>query len=113
MYSLIRDNLPELLKQSKQQLNYAAIVNDEFFILALKQKMIEDVNSFLTSKETIDVNALVNIQTLIDSLVALSIEEKQFKKACEDKAEKEGTYSKRYIAVFDEIQKEEKSPEAE
>jgi len=113
MYSLIRDNLPELLKQSKQQLNYAAIVNDEFFILALKQKMIEDVNSFLTSKETIDVNALVNIQTLIDSLVALSVGEKQFKKACEDKAEKEGIYSKRYIAVFDEVRKEEKTPEAE
>ena len=72
MYKLVRDKIPELLQQSNQICNYAAIGNDEFFIFALKQKLVEEVNEFLSSHEVIDVDELIDIQTVINSCGIIS-----------------------------------------
>ena len=102
MYKLVRDNIPNLIKQSNQICNYAAVVNDEFFILTLKQKLVEEVNEFLNSKESIDVDELIDVQTVIDSFIELVTGEEKFKQMYNDKLIKNGGFNKRYIAFFED-----------
>lgn len=102
MYKLVRDKIPELLQQSNQICNYAAIGNDEFFIFALKQKLVEEVNEFLSSQEVIDVDELVDIQTVINSFVELSVGKTKFKTLYDQKLDARGSFSKKYIAFFED-----------
>lgn len=107
MYNrLIRDKIPEAVKKANQIINYAAIANDELYAFALKQKLIEDVNEFLTSPEVVDVNKLVDLQTLINSFIELSVKQTEFKKMYDEKTAVDGAYDKRYVVFLEEPKKQ-------
>lgn len=104
MYVLVRDNIPSMIKESNKFCNYAAVQNDEMFILALKQKLIQDVNAFLGSKEAVDINQLIEIKNLVDAFVEVFVGEEKFEKLYQKSKEINGGFEKRYIVFFNEVQ---------
>lgn len=104
MYVLVRDNVPNMIKESNKFCNYASIQNDEMFTLALKQKLIQDVNSFLGSREAVDINQLIEIKNLVDAFVEVSVGEEKFEKLYQKSKEINGGFEKRYIVFFDDVQ---------
>lgn len=103
MHVLVRDNVPNMIKESNKFCNYASIQNDEMFTLALKQKLIQDVNSFLDSKEAVGINQLIEIKTLVDAFVEVSVGEEKFEKLYQKSKEINGGFEKRYIVFFDDV----------
>ena len=54
MFKLIRDNIPELMRVEGQLLNFAVAQNDEFYVGLLKGKLVEEVNEYLASGDSIE-----------------------------------------------------------
>lgn len=103
MFKLIRDNIPELIKESGEVCDYAVVQNDEFYISLLKDKLIEEVNEFLWAEPTIERNLeeLVDVITVIKALVAaLNISEADFETKYKEKLAKNGGFAKKYVAFF-------------
>lgn len=96
MFKLIRDNIPELVKAEGKQLNTAAVQNDEFFVALLKGKLIEEVNEYLSSEDSIE--ELVDIKTVLDYLIGNRQEE--FNLVYDGKLKEHGGFEKRYIGFF-------------
>lgn len=105
MYSLIRDNIPELVAANNEQCNYATANTDSLFIGLLRAKLVESVEAFLA---TSDVAELVDVQTVLDTIVEMAnVSKDDFKKAVEDKLAAQGGFTKRYIAFFNDTKKTE------
>lgn len=102
MYMLVRDNVPAAMRKENQQCNYAKIENEEFYVFALKQKLVEYINLFLSSKEPIDISALVETQILINSFLELSVRKEEFEKMCADSLATAGGFSNRYVIFYDD-----------
>ncbi len=103
MYKLVRDNIPELIKESGEVCDYAAVQNDELYVSLLKDKLIEEVNEFLWADPTVERNLeeLIDITTVIKSLVAaLGISEADFETKYTEKLTKNGGFVKKYVAFF-------------
>lgn len=96
MFKLIRDNIPTLIETDGGRINYAAVQEDEFFKSLLRGKLIEEVNEYLSSEDSLE--ELVDIKTVIDYLVGDRIEE--FKELFEQKFKDRGGYEKRFIGFF-------------
>ena len=96
MFKLIRDNIPELVQTEGKQLNVAAAQNDEFFLALLRGKLIEEVNEYLSSENSIE--ELVDIKTVLDYLIGNRQEE--FNLIYETKLKEYGGFEKRYIGFF-------------
>lgn len=104
MFKLIRDNVPELMRQSGQVCNFASIENDELFMALLRSKLIEEVNEFLASG---DVGELVDVKLVIDTLLSANgISEEQFKKLYDDKLKAKGGFERKYIGFFQDTQQD-------
>lgn len=96
MFKLIRDNIPELVKAESKQLNFAAAQDDEFFLALLRAKLVEEVNEYLSSNDSIE--ELVDIKTVIDYLIMNRQEE--FNHIYEEKLKIHGGFDKKYIGFF-------------
>lgn len=96
MFKLIRDNIPALVEAEGNQLNVAAVQNDEFFLALLKNKLIEEVNEYLSSENSIE--ELVDIKTVLDYLIGNRQEE--FNLVYDGKLKEHGGFEKRYIGFF-------------
>lgn len=96
MFKLIRDNIPELMSSSGQQLNYAAAQDSDFIKTLLRGKLVEEVNEYLSSDDSLE--ELVDIKTVLDYLIADRLPE--FKELYEKKFKEHGGYEKKYIGFF-------------
>lgn len=96
MFKLIRDNIPELMAKEGQALNYAVAQNDEFYVGLLRGKLIEEVNEYLSSGDSIE--ELVDIKTVLDCLIGDRVEE--FQRIYDEKLKEHGGFEKRYIGFF-------------
>lgn len=100
MYVLVRDNVPKIIKDANQVCNYASVVNPEMYVFLLKQKLTGEVNAFLSSKELVDIDKLVEVKTLIDEFVKESIGADEFSIAYNKKLTDQGGFEKRYIVFL-------------
>lgn len=96
MFKLIRDNIPELIQAEGKQLDVAAVQNDDFFLALLRSKLIEEVNEYLSSENSIE--ELVDIKTVLDYLIGNRQEE--FNLVYDGKLKEHGGFEKRYIGFF-------------
>ena len=96
MFKLIRDKIPEVIAEQGMQLNYASAQNDEFFKALLRSKLIEEVNEYLASGDSIE--ELVDVKTVIDYLIADRKEE--FDQIYEQKLKLRGGFDKKYIGFW-------------
>lgn len=96
MFKLIRDNIPELMAKEGQTLNYAVAQNDEFYVGLLRGKLIEEVNEYLASGNSIE--ELVDIKTVLDCLIG--DREEEFQRVYDEKLKEHGGFEKRYIGFF-------------
>ena len=96
MFKLIRDNIPTLVTKDGGRLNHAAAQDDDFFKSLLKGKLIEEVNEYLSSGDSLE--ELVDIKTVLDYLIGERLPE--FKGLYEQKFAEHGGYEKRFIGFF-------------
>ena len=102
MFKLVRDRIPELIEQSGQICNYAETKNKELFVELLRAKLIEEVNEFLS---TGTVEELADITLVIETIAeVLGYSKEQFEKACSDKNDERGKFSKKYIIFLPDKQ---------
>lgn len=95
MYRLIRDNIPEILKEEGKPCDYATAQTDGLFADLLRRELIATVNSFLTSNT---VDDLADVLAVIDTILEIGgISKEDFEKLCTEKLEKLGGYTKRLI----------------
>ena len=98
MFKLIRDKVPEQMKASGQVCNYATAENEELFIILLKNKLIEEVQEFLTSG---NVQELADVETVIKTLLkAANVSDEDYDKIYQEKIKNNGAFNKRYIGFF-------------
>jgi predicted house-cleaning noncanonical NTP pyrophosphatase (MazG superfamily) len=102
MFKLIRDNIPELMREEGQPLDFAVAQNDEFFKNLLRGKLIEEVQEYLNSGDNIE--ELADIQTVLNSLI--SDRKAQFDQVYAEKLEQHGGFEKRYIGFFPDPRRE-------
>ena len=96
MFKLIRDNIPDLMAASGQTLNYAAAQDEAFIETLLRGKLIEEVNEYLSSDDSLE--ELVDIKTVLDYLIAERLPE--FNELYKKKFEEHGGFEKKYIGFF-------------
>ena len=99
MFKLIRDNIPELITKEGGHLNFAAAQDDDFFKSLLKAKLIEEVNEYFASGDSLE--ELVDIKTVLDYLIGDRLPE--FKEMFEQKFKEHGGFEKRYIGFFADV----------
>ena len=99
MYKLVRDNIPELMKKSDIVCNHAIIQNDELYVAFLKEKLIEEVNEFLSCKGNDNpIAELADIICVVHALYTLAgISDDEFKNIYMSKVESNGDFTKRII----------------
>ena len=96
MFKLVRDKIPELIQENGDVFDYAVIQNDEFFRAMLKNKLIEEVNEYLGSNDSLE--ELADIQLVLNTLVGDQKEE--FDRIYAVKRAERGEFSKRYLGFF-------------
>ena len=105
MFKLIRDNIPTLLANEGGRLNYAAAQDEDFFKSLLKAKLIEEVNEYLDSGDSLE--ELVDIKTVLDYLIGERLPE--FTGLYDQKFQEHGGYEKRFIGFFPDAPAKEQS----
>lgn len=101
MYKLVRDLIPSIIQQAEGICNYAEIKNDEFYYALLQNKLIEEVNEYLTTGE---VTELVDIVTVIKYIA--DVAKVDLTKIYEEKLKTNGGFDKKYIVFFPDPQPE-------
>lgn len=97
MYKLIRDNVPALMAEAKQPCNYAAIQSADLYVAALREKLIEEVNEFLSPGQP----SLEEIADIITVLVAFTeFLPGNLKEVYEQKLASHGGFEKRLLGFF-------------
>lgn len=102
MFKLIRDNIPQIIKESGNVCNYATAENDELYKALLAEKLIEEVQEWLRDRNT---EELVDITTVIRAMLAADgISEEEFAQLYKAKIKKNGGFEKKYIGFFPDPQ---------
>lgn len=99
MFKLVRDNVPSIMNKNGEICNYAEVQNDELMIYLLHNKLIEEVNEYLSSG---DVSELADLKSVIEALVATLNMQKQFDEAYAKKLDERGGFTKKYVAFFND-----------
>ena len=100
MFKLVRDEIPELIKKQGQVCNFAQIQNPELMIGFLREKLIEEVNEFLSSDpaSTQSLEELVDVLTVVRAICSFGgIDNDTLEKLYSDKMAKKGGFVKGYI----------------
>lgn len=102
MFKLIRDNIPKIVQEKNEVIDFATVENDEFFYQLLLSKLSEEVNEFFISD---DVTELVDILTVIKKIVECKkLTEEEFTELYNLKEKTNGKFDKRYIGFFPDPQ---------
>ena len=98
MFKLIRDKIPNKVRDAGGVCNFATTENIELYLDLLKSKLVEEVSEFLESG---DILELVDTLTVIKTYVkAVGYSEEDFNKMYQDKLKSNGGFDKRYIGFF-------------
>lgn len=102
MFKLIRDKIPNKIRDAGGVCNFATTENIELYIDLLKSKLIEEVSEFLESG---DIMELVDTLTVIKTYIkAIGYSEEDFDKLYKEKLKTNGGFEKRYIGFFPDPQ---------
>lgn len=100
MFKLIRDNIPEIIKEKGELCNFAQVQNPELMAGVLREKMVEEVNEFLQANPTSDesLQELVDIVTVVRAIyTAGGLDDEEFEKLYQEKLKTRGGFDKGYI----------------
>lgn len=100
MFKLVRDRIPELVSGAGEVCNFAQIKNPELMTGFLREKLVEEVNEFLTAdpSSSKSLEELVDIVTVVRAIYefgGLSAEE--FEKIYQKKLEERGGLHEGFI----------------
>jgi predicted house-cleaning noncanonical NTP pyrophosphatase (MazG superfamily) len=90
--NLIRDNVPQKVKERGEVCSYAVIQNEETYQELLRDRLIDTVNSFLNENS---IELLVEVQTVINAIIGSSTE--LFKAEYDHQMQEFGGYEKKYV----------------
>ena len=98
---LVRDNIIDIILKNNEIPGYKILNNDDF-IIALKEKFIEESKEIVEAKTKDDViNELADILELVDSLSEqYNISEEELKNKKEDKKIKRGGFNKKIFLEY-------------
>lgn len=99
MFKLIRDNIPNIVKANGEVVDYAIVQNDGFFKALLKDKLIEEVNEYLNSEDSLE--ELADIQLVLNTIIEGRKED--FDKVYASKLAERGGFSKKYLGFFADV----------
>ena len=93
---LIRDKIPEIIKGVGER-PYLRILNEKEYLREIKKKILEEARELIKATKKKDVvNEVVDIQELIDNLIAkLSLTKSQLQKQQKIKNKRRGSFKKR------------------
>lgn len=100
MFKLIRDNIPEIIREKGELCNFAQVQNPELMAGVLREKLVEEVNEFLRANPTSDesLEELIDIVTVIRAIyTAGGLDEGTFEKLYQEKLKSRGGFEKGYI----------------
>ena len=97
MFKLIRDNIPKLVTENGGHLNYATAQDEEFFKTLLRAKLVEEVNEYLASGDSLE--ELADIKLVIEYLIEDS-RLQEFQKIYDKKLVERGGFENKYIGFF-------------
>jgi predicted house-cleaning noncanonical NTP pyrophosphatase (MazG superfamily) len=96
MFKLIRDNIPKLITENGGHLNYATAQDEEFFKTLLRAKLVEEVNEYLASSDSLE--ELADIKLVVEYLIDNRIQE--FQHIYDEKLVNRGGFENKYIGFF-------------
>lgn len=97
---VIKDKLPELVKEQEKIINYAECKNNEFFLEMLVNQVGTACNQFF-NKPTVE--NIIEIQLVLDAILeANGVSEETYKQIRDEMVNQMGTYSNRFIGFFQE-----------
>lgn len=64
---LIRDNIPEIIKESGKECD-VSILNDEEYILKLKEKIVEEAHEVVSAREDEIISELADVLEIIEAI---------------------------------------------
>lgn len=97
---VIKDKLPELVKEQEKIINYAECKNNELFLEMLVNQVGTACNQFF-AKPTVE--NIIEIQLVLDTILeANEVSEETYKQIRDEMVNQMGTYSKRFIGFFQE-----------
>lgn len=98
---VIKDKLPEYVKEQEKIINYAECKNNEFFIEMLVNQVGTACNQFF-NKPTVE--NIIEIQLVLDAILeANGVSEETYKQIKDEMVNQMGTYSNRFIGFFQEV----------
>jgi predicted house-cleaning noncanonical NTP pyrophosphatase (MazG superfamily) len=97
---VIKDKLPELVKEKEKIINYAECKNNELFLEMLVNQVGSACNQFF-NKPTVE--NIIEIQLVLDAILdANGISQETYSQIREEIVNQMGTYSNRFIGFFQE-----------
>jgi predicted house-cleaning noncanonical NTP pyrophosphatase (MazG superfamily) len=96
MFKLIRDNIPTIITKDGGKINYAAVQDDDFFKGLLRGKLVEELNEYFSSADSLE--ELVDVITVINYIIG--DRKSEFDEMYAQKLKEVGGFDKRYIAFF-------------
>lgn len=97
---VIKDKLPELVKEQEKIINYAECKNNELFLEMLVNQVGTACNQFF-NKPTVE--NIIEIQLILDAILeANGVSEETYKQIRDEMVNQMGTYSNRFIGFFQE-----------
>ncbi len=98
---LVRDKIPEIIKNNGSKTVNIKILSDEEYLKALNEKLVEELNKYLSSE---DIEELADLEEVLRAILDLkNISNSQFEDIRNCKAEKRGTFKdKIFLESVDE-----------
>lgn len=94
---LIRDNIPEIIKANGQKAKISTL-NDDEYIKALNDKLLEEVNEYLTDVNTDELADILEVVFALSN--TLNTSESALLDIRNIKAEKNGKFDKRLFLEY-------------
>ena len=96
---LIRDNIPEIIKVSGKECD-VSILNDEEYILKLKEKIVEEAHEVVSAREDEIIGELADVLEIIEAIEKYyGIKHSEVLDKKTKKAIKNGKFDKRLLLL--------------
>lgn len=98
---LVRDKIPEIIKQNEGKVSKTRILSDEEYLKQLNLKIKEEVNEYLESGE---IEELADIEEVLRAILKYkNVSYKEFEDIRKSKVKKRGAFEKRiYLMGIEE-----------